>query len=237
MSESDNLIPLSGLQHVLYCERQAALIHVEKCWRENAYTVEGRHLHSRVDETAPRRERRGDMVILRGLPLRSDGLGIIGRADVVELHRASSPSEIPAGPDMQEAVRIKGLSGFWKPYPVEYKRGRPKKHRADEVQLCAQAICLEEMLNVEITEGALFYGRTKRRTTVCIDADLRRLVEHAAAKLKSLIRTGFTPKADYSEKCEKCSLIDICLPVRKEFGKSGRYLSEMLEFGLNKEME
>ena len=164
----DDLLPISALQHLLFCERQAALIHLEQLWAENTLTVQGRHLHERVD-TAPG-ESRGDVRFARALPLRSLRLGLVGRADLVELHR------IPA--DAAEAgepgASLPGVPGVWRPFPVEYKRGRPKPHHADLVQLCAQALCLEEMLGTPVPAGALFYGETRRRHDVAFDAAFAR---------------------------------------------------------------
>lgn len=194
----DDLLPLSALQHLVFCERQCALIHVEAAWQDNALTASGSALHSRVDG-APSESRR-DLRTARGLVLRSLRLGLSGRADVVEFHRAA------------EGVILPGLQGRWRPFPVEYKRGRPKSHRADEVQLCAQALCLEEMLSAEVPEGALFYGQSRRRTPVEFDGELRALVERSAARLHQLVASGVAPPASYERKCDSCSLYDLCRP-------------------------
>ena len=196
-SESD-LLPLSGLQHVVFCERQFALIHVEQVWEENVLTVEGRHLHEQVDDGEA--ESRGNVRVVRGVPLRSLSLGLSGRADVVELHR--DPNGVP----------LKGLKGYWRPYPVEYKRGRPKSHQADEVQVCAQGMCLEEMLNVDVPAGALFYGRPRRRTEVLFDIALRELVRAAAVRIHELVERRETPRAIREPKCDHCSLLETCQP-------------------------
>jgi CRISPR-associated exonuclease Cas4 len=190
----DELLPLSALQHLLFCERQCALIHVEQLWAENRLTVEGRHLHEKVDGGT--RETRGDVRISRGVPLRSLRLGLIGKADAVEFHRDAAD----------------GDAARWVPFPVEYKRGRPKRDRSDEVQLCAQALCLEEMLGGAVTRGALFYGTTRRRLEVAFDAGLRTTTEGAAARLHQLVREGITPRAVREPKCESCSLLHLCLP-------------------------
>jgi CRISPR-associated exonuclease Cas4 len=186
----DDLLPLSALQHLVFCERQCALIHLEQLWADNPLTVQGTQLHEKVDEGLG--ESRGDLRIARGLPLRSFRLGLAGRADAVELHRQPS--------------------GLWQPFPVEYKRGQPKSHRADEIQLCAQALCLEEMLDTPVPSGALFYGMPRRRQDVPIDADLRRLTQDAAARLHQLLASGVTPPPVRETKCDRCSLIDLCLP-------------------------
>ncbi|HEW79231.1 MAG TPA: CRISPR-associated protein Cas4, partial [Phycisphaerales bacterium] len=189
MYSEDDLIQLSALQHLLFCERQCALIHIEQLWSENLFTAEGRIIHEKVD-TANREVRR-NVRTEYGMPMRSMHLGLIGKADVVEFHRQEDG---------------------WQPFPVEYKRGKAKENNCDKVQLCAQAICLEEMLDVEIEHGALFYGRTRRRLDVVFDNDLRTETEDTARKLHKLIESGITPGAEYSEKCRNCSLVDLCMP-------------------------
>lgn len=208
MYTEEDLLPLSALQHLLFCERQAALIHIEQVWRDNPLTVEGSHLHERVD--GGEAESRGDVRIVRSLALRNLRLGLSGKTDVVEFHRD------PSSPDL------------WQPFPVEYKRGKPKTHRADEVQLCAQALCLEEMLGAAVPAGALFYAQTRRRTEVPFDAELRRLTEETAARLHRLFASGVTPRAVREPKCDHCSLLDVCLP--ESSSHSARlYLKKFLE--------
>ncbi len=204
MFSEDDLRPLSALQHLVFCERQCALIHLEQIWVENRLTAEGRLLHQRADAVG--HESRGDVRTARALALRSLRLGLIGRADVVEFHRAA------AG----EGVKLAGVSGRWRPYPVEYKRGRPKRHSADEVQLCAQALCLEEMLGVVIENGALYYGSNRRRHPVGFDPDLRSLTESTAARLHALLAGGKTPRGIREPKCDRCSLLGVCLPAAPE---------------------
>jgi CRISPR-associated exonuclease Cas4 len=212
----DDLVPLSALQHLLFCERQCALIHVEQQWVENLYTAEGRIMHERVD--SGRSESRGNVRIASGLPLRSLRLGLVGKADVVEFHREEG-----------ETGRGRASSASWRPFPVEYKRGRPKKEAWDKVQLCAQALCLEEMLGVEVPKGALFYGKTRRRVDVVFDADLRRETEEAALHLHALIASGATPRASYDDKCEACSFLSLCLPKATTGRRSvARYLAEVM---------
>ena len=168
--EHSSPIPLSALQHFLFCPRQCALIHVERLWAENVATVEGELQHERSDR--PGRASRGAQRTVYAMPVRSTALGIAGVADVVELRREG-----------------KG----WRALPVEHKRGRPKAHRADEVQLCAQGLCLEEMLGTPVPEGALFYGRTRRRLDVALDQDLRALARHVVAETRAMIEAGRTP--------------------------------------------
>ncbi len=211
MFSEDELLPLSGVQHTVFCERQAALIHVEQVWDDNAFTISGRHRHANVHDEAPRRERRGDLLIVRGLGLRSFELGLSGVADVVEFHRVGSGG-----------VTVPGATGLWRPYPVEYKRGRRKSHRADEVQLCAQAMCLEEMLGVPVEEGALFYGKEQRRMAVALDAALRDLTVQAARRFHELVESGETPSARKEKKCDSCSLVELCLPEAMTRRRSAR---------------
>lgn len=200
----DDLIQLSALQHLVFCERQCALIHIEQVWSENLFTAEGKIMHEKVDTA--NRESRGNLRIEYGVPMRSLRLGLIGKADVVEFHKQGDK---------------------WIPYPVEYKRGKPKSDNCDKVQLCAQALCLEEMMDVEIGEGALFYGETRHRLDVKFDIALRTITEDAAKRLHELIASGGTPKAEYSKKCEKCSLIELCLP--KVSRKASNYLAKVVE--------
>ena len=186
-----DLVALSALQHYLFCPRQCALIHVEQLWAENAATAEGRVVHERVH--AVESEMRRGLRTVTGMPLRSRRLGVAGIADVVELYP--------------------GPAGSWRPVPVEHKRGRPKSHRADEVQLCAQAFALEEMFGVVVPEGALFYGKPRRRSTVSFDAGLRSLTERVAAETRALLNAGATPRMTYDKKrCDACSLIELCRP-------------------------
>jgi CRISPR-associated exonuclease Cas4 len=194
----DDLLPLSALQHLLFCERQCALIHLEGAWVENALTVEGRHLHERIDGGLG--ESRGEVRLARSLPLRSLRLGLAGRADLVELHAAADGAAVP------------GLAGRFRPLPVETKRGRPKHEPSDEVQLCAQALCLEEMLQVDVAAGALFYAATRRRIEVVFDGALRELTAATAARLHALFASRRTPAARREPKCRSCSLLAVCLP-------------------------
>jgi CRISPR-associated exonuclease Cas4 len=194
----DDLLPLSGLQHLLFCERQCALIHVEQVWNENRLTAEGRIMHERVHEADS--ESRRDVRIEYGLPLRSLRLGLIAKADVVEFHRISDKT--------------------WLPFPVEFKHGKPKKDDSDKVQLCAQAICLEEMLDVEIPEGAIFYGKTRHRMSVIFDEELRKKTEDTAQRFHTLVESGRTPKPVYESRCDSCSVYEQCLPKTVEKGRS-----------------
>jgi CRISPR-associated exonuclease Cas4 len=232
MYAESELLPISGLQHLMFCERQWGLIHIEQQWEENRLTMEGRVLHERVDEAGP--ETRRDVRIARGLPLRSLRLGLVGRADVVEFHRIEGSdtvyTEARAGnASIATAVPLTGQRGLWRVFPVEYKRGRPKLNPVDEVQLCAQSLCLEEMLNVQVTDGALFYGQPRRRHDVAFTPALRGQTEALAARMRNLFESGVTPPAVYEKRCLSCSLIDQCLPKTAGASKSARtYLSRSL---------
>jgi CRISPR-associated exonuclease Cas4 len=185
----DAFIPISALQHFLFCPRQCALIHLEGLWAEDGATVDGKILHDRVDAGVG--ENRDAVRIARGVQLRSLALQVTGHADVVEF-RGSPPV----------------------PFPVEYKRGRPKLHRSDEVQLCAQAICLEEMCGVPVPEGALFYGAQRRRMSVAIDPALRDLTATVASGVRKMLASGRTPRPVLKPACRRCSLHELCRPER-----------------------
>lgn len=201
-------IMLSALNHYLYCPRRCALIHIEQAWSENVFTAEGRIMHDKADSN--KYESRGNVRIDYSVPLRSLRLRLIGKADVVEFHRQED--------------------GTWLPFPVEYKRGKPKADNCDRVQLCAQALCLEEMLNIGIPEGALFYGQTRRREDVVFDAALRQETEDTANKVHEQIKSGTTPKSEYSKKCESCSLLELCMPKTCGKAKSvSQYLLKVME--------
>jgi CRISPR-associated exonuclease Cas4 len=213
MFPESSLLPLSALQHLAFCERQCALIHIEQVWSENRLTAEGRLMHERVHEQDS--ESRGDLYIVRGLKLRSLELGLTGVADVVEFHRSEAGIALP------------GKRGVWQPFPVEYKRGKPKKDSCDEVQLCGQAMCLEEMLCIGIENGALYYGSQHKRHDVEFGPELRKETGELARRLHSLIESGKTPLAVYEKKCEHCSLFELCMPEARK-GDVKKYMDEML---------
>ena len=206
-SMEDELIAISALSHYSYCPRRCALIHIEQAWTENRFTAEGRIMHERVHDES--RESRGDVRIDYGVALQSLRLNLIGKADVVEFHHRTD--------------------GSWRPFPVEYKRGKPKADNCDRVQLCAQAICLEEMLSVAIPEGALFYGQTRHRLDVVFDEALRRETEETARLAHELVASGRTPPPVYEKRCESCSLLADCLPktIQKRRSVKG-YLTRIL---------
>jgi len=266
----DELLPLSALSHLKYCERRAALIHLEGVWLESRHTVEGRQLHERAD--LPGAQSREGVRVARGLMLRSLRLGLSGKADVVEFHRVEKPSDsapaaqiqvrspdeppksrsadaLPQGsPDsapqapsldtqpeafspggLAPAIALPHARGLWRPFPVEYKRGEPKDGPYDRVQICAQALCLEEMLGVAVPAGALFYGVARRRLPVEFSESLRREVEEATRRLHRLFDSRATPPAVYDKKCRACSLREACLP-RAGSGRRpvARYLQDAI---------
>lgn len=205
-TEAD-FVPLSALQHYLYCPRQCALIHLEQIWTENALTAQGRLLHDKAHNGAL--EKRQGLKTATGLPLRSTALGLAGQSDVVEFHLRN---------------------GQWHPYPVEYKRGRPKSMDGDRVQLCAQAMCLEEMLGIAVPEGALFYGTTRRREKVVLDEALRHLTQSTAQEIHALFAGKATPAPPENTKtlCPACSLRETCMPRVPSFSAKG-YVDSLLE--------
>lgn len=198
----DELLPLSGIQHFCFCRRQWALIHVERQWAENRLTAEGRQMHESADDPFFTETRSG-VITSRSLPVASYHLGLTGICDVVEF--TLSP----------DGVELQGRIGTYLPVPVEYKRGKPKADRSDEAQLCAQTLCLEEMLSVDIPVGYLYYGQTRHRVEVAISAELREFVEKMAAEMHGYFRRGYTPRVRVSKACRSCSLKDICLPGLK----------------------
>jgi CRISPR-associated exonuclease Cas4 len=195
----DELLLLSGIQHFAFCERQWALIHIEQQWVENLSTIQGKHLHERADMPGFF-EKRGGVLTVRALSLISYELGFTGKADVVEFHSAKSGIQIP------------GKQGYWRVIPVEYKRGKPKKNDIDEVQLCAQAMCLEEMLNTTMEKGYIFYGETRRRETVYFEEMLRFRVEDLSKQMHKIYNERSTPRAEKRKNCYLCSLYNVCLP-------------------------
>lgn len=212
-SEEDYL-PLSGIQHFAFCRRQWALIHIENQWAENERTVDGTIMHEKAHSGDV--ESRGDAVIMRALRVFSATLGVSGECDVVEFNRNA------------DGILLNGHDGLWQPYPVEYKRGKPKEHNADEMQLCAQAMCLEEMLCCTIPCGALFYGEPRRRTEVEFTPELRRAVEDSLNEMHDYYKRGYTPKVKPRKGCSACSLKEICLPKMAQRKSVAAYVERAL---------
>lgn len=212
----EDWLQLSGLQHFAFCRRQWALIHIEDLWAENFRTADGRLMHEHVHDQEFR-ESRGDCLIVRGLAIHSEKLGISGQCDVVEFHKDSA------------GIPLQNREGLWLPYPVEYKRGKPKEHGADELQLCAQAMCLEQMLCCSVPEGALYYGEPRRRTVVSFTCQLRRQVQSSLSEMHELYQRRHTPKVKPSKACNACSLKELCLPKLMSRKKVADYLTAAME--------
>lgn len=216
----DDMLMLSGIQHIAFCERQWALIHIEQQWKENVLTVEGQFLHERTDDPFETVKRK-NIVTLRAVPVASSKLGLSGRADVIEL--------IMAEGDDPNSISLPDYSGRWKIFPVEYKRGKPKPDICDEVQLCAQAMCLEEMYEIEIESGYLFYGKTHHRHDVTFNVTLRNEVSRSATRMHELYSKGLTPLPEYKAHCKSCSLYDLCMPRSiKKFKSASEYIDKNL---------
>jgi len=217
--QPDELLPLSGIQHFCFCRRQWALIHIERQWHENVLTVEGKLLHNRVDNPFFTEARKG-VIITRSMPVASYRLGLYGVCDVVEF--TQSP----------DGVNLYGRDGSFQPAPVEYKRGKPKKNRCDEVQLCAQAICLEEMMSIQITFGYLYYGEIRHRVEIELTDELRQLISKYSEEMHSYFERGYTPKVKPSKACKSCSLEDICMPGLQEMGlTASKYIQKQIDGG------
>ncbi len=197
--EEDEYLMLSGLQHFLFCRRQWALIHIEQQWAENVLTSEGRVMHKNAHD-GELKTRRGDVLTVRGLSIHSAKLGISGQCDVVEFRQTA------------DGISLENEQGLWLPYPVEYKRGKAKTDDCDAAQLCAQAMCLEEMLCCHIPKGAIFYGEPRRRTEVMFSDELRKVVTNSIDEMHQLYVRGYTPKTTAKKGCANCSIKDICLP-------------------------
>ncbi len=211
----DDFLMISGIQHFSFCPRQWALIHVEQQWDENMKTMEGNivHEHCHDDDFI---EKRGDLLIIRGLRVSSRTLGVTGQCDVVEFHRD------------EDGCYLHGCDGLWQPFPIEYKRGISKQIDADRLQLCCQAMCLEEMLGVPIKEGALFYHETHRRENVALTDRLRDEVISMTTEMHQYFQRGYTPKVKPKRGCTSCSLKEICLPVLCKKKSAKMYYDEAL---------
>lgn len=212
----EDFLMLSGVQHFLFCRRQWALIHIELLWQENLSTISGMQMHTRAHDAA-QTEKRGDMIITRGMHISSRQLGVSGQCDVLEFHRDA------------KGVKLQNQADTWQPFPVEYKRGEPKIGNYDAAQLCAQAMCLEEMLCCVIPRGALFYGETKRRQAVEFTPELRCAVQEALLEMHNLFRRGYTPKSKPTKACKECSLQDLCMPTLMKTKSVQSYLAQSME--------
>jgi len=213
MYAEEDLLPLSGLQHLTFCERRWALIHLERQWEENLFTAEGELLHEKAHSADI--ESRPEVLVRRTLALHSFRLGLSGQADVVEF--------LPCARE-QPGITMPRRNGLWRPYPIEYKRSRDRAGSAYRIQLCAQALCLEEMLDAPVERGAVFNGRARRRVEVSFDAALRGQVEQLAARMHAIQQSGKTPPPVYEKKCEGCSMKPVCLPTVAGPASAARYL-------------
>jgi len=216
-TEDDYLI-LSGIQHYIFCPRQWALIHIEQLWQENYLTATGRVLHNKAHD-GNLFEKRGSLIIFRSVKVSSSQLGISGECDVVEFHQS------------ENGVSLKNYDGLWIPYPVEYKRGKTKLDDCDRLQLCAQAVCLEEMLCYKIEKGALFYGEPRRREEVNFSDELRKKLKVTTEEMHKLFARKYTPKAKTGKFCLNCSLQDLCLPklCERPVNAVQKYLEDNIE--------
>lgn len=213
MYGEEDYLMLSGIQHFAFCRKQWAMIHIEQQWAENYRTTAGELMHKKAHDDASF-EKRGDLLIIRGMRISSRNLGLSGQCDVVEFHQD------------ENGVSLFGYDGKWKPIPVEYKRGTPKENNADELQLCAQAMCLEEMLQVYVQDGYLYYGENRRRSHVDFTDSLREEVRNAAKEMHELFQRGYTPNVKPSKKCKACSLENLCLPKLQKTVKVRDYIEK-----------
>lgn len=220
MYDDDDYLSLSGIQHFAFCRRQWALIHIEQTWRDSLLTVQGDIMHDRAHDEGLR-ERRGDLLVVRGLSVRSSELGLVGKCDVVEFRQSKNGHP------------LFGEDGHWREIPVEYKRGRSKESDVDRLQLCAQAMCLEEMFGSEIPLGYLYYGATKSREHVDFSLDLREKVRDAAFEMHQLYQRRHTPRGKYRVVCRSCSLNEACLPERNQQVSVSDYITAHLDRDTN----
>ncbi len=212
----DEFLQLSGLQHFKFCRRQWALIHIENQWKENVHTIDGKIMHKKAHDNQFR-ESRGDLLITRGVSVFSSTLGVSGQCDILEYHRGST------------GIELTGKDGLWLPFPVEYKRGKPRQDGADELQLCGQAMCLEEMLCCDISKGALFYGEIRHRKEIIFSLELRMEVKKALEEMHLLFNQGHTPKVKPCKSCNACSLKELCLPELIRIRTVSEYISEAIK--------
>ena len=218
MYTEDEMLMLSGIQHFMFCPRQWALIHIEQQWADNKLTAEGNILHQNVDNPFYR-QKTGDVITLRSLHIASKELGLYGITDAVELVPTDSS---------EDAITHNRYKGYWKPYPVEYKRGHSKPDERDEVQLAAQVMCLEEMYGIHIAYGALYYNEDKHREVIAISDRLRETTRQCAIEMHDIFKSGKMPQAEPARHCRNCSLKDICMPEMSDCTKVATYLNRNL---------
>lgn len=222
MYEEENFLQLSGIQHFAFCKRQWALAYIEMQWQENVRTVEGKLLHEKAHDPAIK-EKRGDTLIVRAMPIHSRRLGVSGECDVVEFHRT------------KDGIPLFGIDGLYEPILIEYKRGKPKSTDEDALQVAAQALCLEEMLCCEIPFGYIYYGEIRHREKIEFDTRLREKVESMFAEMHKYFAQKYTPRAKYRKSCNACSLKDKCLPVLGKNSSVGEYIAGKIYEGDDEE--
>ena len=215
MYKEEDFLQLSGIQHFEFCRRQWALAYIELQWQENVSTVEGKILHENAHD-ASIKEKRGDLIVVRAMPIHSREMGVSGECDVVEFHKA------------KDGISLSGKEGFYKVVPIEYKRGKPKTDDSDILQVTAQALCLEEMLCCTIPYGYIYYGETKHRAKVEFTDEIRDKVRKIFAEMHKYYAQCYTPKVKISKKCNACSLKDICLPVLNKKKSVSGYIDKII---------
>ena len=216
--DDDDMLMLSGIQHYRFCPRQWALIHIEQQWNDNRLTMEGCLLHKHVDDPFYR-QKCGDHITLRSVSIASHELGLYGISDAIELH----PTD-----DVENSITHPRYPGRWQPYPVEYKHGKPKRNEVDEVQLAAQAMCLEEQYGIRVAYGAFFYAEIRHRVEVCITDYLRQIVIDCAKQMHEVFSSGTLPAIQRGKHCQKCSLCNLCMPESADCTKVSHYLKKNL---------
>lgn len=209
----ENYLMLSGIQHFVFCRKQWALIHIEQQWEENFHTTAGELMHKKAHDEGSF-EKRGDLLVVRGLRIASRELGLSGQCDVVEFHQ------------VEDGIELFSYDGRWRPIPIEYKHGTIKVDGSDEAQLCAQAICLEEMFQTDIQEGFLYYGANRRRHRVEFSESLREEVKNLTEEMHELFQLGYMPNVKCSKKCNACSLENLCLPKLQKGIKVRKYIEQ-----------
>lgn len=212
----DEYLMLSGIQHFTFCRRQWALIHIEQQWEENVHTVIGELMHKKVHDPSVK-EKRKDTILVRALPISSKELGVSGECDLVEFHKC------------EDGITLFGHRGLYSVFPVEYKKGKPKVTDEDKLQLAAQAMCLEEMFSTTISEGALFYGETRRRENITFSQQMRDKVKEIFQEMHQYYERGYTPKVKKSKACQACSLKEICIPKLEKMVSVSDYIAQTLK--------
>lgn len=216
MYAEEDYLMLSGIQHFAFCRRQWAIIHIEQQWEENYRTTAGELMHKKAHDSGSF-EKRGDLLIVRGMHISSRALGLSGQCDVVEFHKA------------ENGVELFSYDGKWTPMPVEYKHGTPKENNADELQICAQAVCLEEMFQTDIPEGCLYYGENRRRSRVAFTAGLREEVKRLTKEMHELFQKGYTPNVKPAKQCKACSLENLCVPRLQKAMSVREYIKRSIQ--------